>query len=471
MLSRIALFSGFLYLSVFSLNSVASETPHYRVSVASNLTDIQIEACFKNTIPQRLEADDTAALYIRSMQVKDGGEISVEGHLAATEYLKPDSCVEYRVSLNPRTKGEQRGGPETRYVNADALLTNIGDWLWRPVGPAGPIAFELEFEHSQDVFIGAPWEKSNDFSYLVPATPTQWQGVVTFSSKAPIPIEAPSANLELSILGEFENLTTEQIAEWIGTSANAAATITGSFPVQRAQVVVSAIQRGKGVIPWAYVSRGGGPGIHLFVNESATADQLSRDWSTPHEMLHLLLPNIASGDHWIVEGLPSYYQYIAMARGQVITPENAWSKLIENLVEGERREEEFSVAEATLKAGRRGIYKKIYWGGAAYFFRLDVAIRIASKNQQSLDSVLMQFRDCCFDFKSDYSGEWILEELDRISGTDLFTTERVLQVEQRKFPNYLEPFDLLTIEFLGGHPYSVNPDLSPIRTSIMGKDI
>jgi hypothetical protein len=29
----------------------------------------------------------------------------------------------------------------------------------------------------------------------------------------------------------------------------------------------------------------------------------------------------------------------------------------------------------------------------------------------------------------------------------------------------------LTIEFLGGHPYSVNPDLSSIRTSIMGKDI
>jgi len=97
MLSRVVLVAGSLYLSVFSLNSVASETPYYKVSVASNLTDLQIEACFKNTIPQRLHADDTAALYIRSMQVKDGGEITVEGHLAATEYLKADSCVEYRV--------------------------------------------------------------------------------------------------------------------------------------------------------------------------------------------------------------------------------------------------------------------------------------------------------------------------------------------------------------------------------------
>ena len=60
-----------------------------------------------------------------------------------------------------------------------------------------------------------------------------------------------------------------QLENWIRNTARHVAMLYGRFPVASLQVVVAPTPRGSGPVPWAYVARGGGPAVHLFINPRA----------------------------------------------------------------------------------------------------------------------------------------------------------------------------------------------------------
>lgn len=156
------------------------------------------------------------------------------------------------------------------------------------------------------------------------------------------------------------------LLDWITSSARAIAAYYGAFPVREAQLVVHAA-RGGGV-HGGHTEGGTVPRIDIRVGLRATPDDLRRNWSLAHEMVHLALPDLARSHHWLEEGLASYVEPIARARAGLLEEGDVWREWLDNLALG------------LPEAGDRGLdhtptWGRTYWGGALFCFQADLEIR------------------------------------------------------------------------------------------------
>jgi hypothetical protein len=380
--------------------------------------------------------------------------------------LPDDACIEYVVQLRPETTGAQKGGPETRRIGRD-LLTSIGDWLWRPAELPEGADIEIRFELPPGVAVSAPWKRVGDNVYRVGATPRQWPGVVAFGGFEPIELDIPGARLELILIDNPEPALRETLTRWIERAALAVTSVYGVFPVSEMQVIVAATPRGSKPVPWAYVARGGGSAVHLFVRPNFPEAEFMRDWSVVHEMSHLFLPYLEWGDAWIVEGLPTYYQNVAMARGGLISPEEAWRRMYQGFDSAKDVGSQYTVYEAGERIGRRGLYRRVYWGGAAYMLAADLRLRELSGGNVTLEDALAELRRCCLNGSYRWSAEDLVARFDKATGTDVFSVLFEQQIKSRPFPDYEQLFKTLGISILGGHPIFVDGLSARYRNAIM----
>ena len=154
---------------------VSAEVVHrYTVAVDKSLERLNVSACFDGTAPRALVADDSAMLYLESMQLRDpaAGKLEVSDWQAILTDLPDDACVEYVVQLRPKTSGLQTGGPETRRIGRD-LLTSIGDWMWRPAKLAEGEDIEVRFELPPGISVSAPWQQTDDAVFRTGGTPQE----------------------------------------------------------------------------------------------------------------------------------------------------------------------------------------------------------------------------------------------------------------------------------------------------------
>ena len=104
------------------------------------------------------------------------------------------------------------------------------------------------------------------------------------------------------------------------------------------------------------------------------------------------------------------------------------------------------------RLSKRGTYLHGYWGGAAYFFRIDVELRSRSQGEVTLLDVLMKYHGCCYDEIRSISGDQLLSDLDSLLSDDLFVRRKEKEIIAAKFPNYAATFEALGIQFLGNNP-------------------
>jgi len=450
----------------FCTQAFAGPLHQYTVSVDPGLERLEVLACFDGPAPPMLVADDTAVLHFEKMQLRSAGKLEVSGWEVALSDVPDNACVEYVVKLKPETTGAQTGGPETRRIGRD-LLTSIGDWLWRPAQLPQGGALEVRFELPPGVSVSAPWQRVGDNVFRVGATPREWPGVVAIGGFEPIELSIPGAALELILIDNPGMALREALTRWVERAARAVASVYGVFPVSRLQVVIAPTPRGTKPVPWAYVARGGGPAVHLFVRPNFPEGEFMRDWSVVHEMSHLFLPYMEWGDAWLVEGLPTYYQNVAMARGGLIPAEEAWRRMYRGFDDAKAVGSEYTVYEASERIGRRGLYHRVYWGGAAYMLGVDLRLREASGNRFTLDDALLELHRCCLGTDDRRAATDVLARLDQAAGSEVFSTMFEQQIKSRAFPEYERFFDSLGIDILGGHPIFGDAPLAPYRDAIM----
>ena len=415
---------------------LAAPPYRYEVRVDPSLERLSVEACFDGPAPLALVAEsDAAKLYLQSMRIGTralepaGDEIILQG---ADEH----ACINYEVKLQAAQNSAQTGGPETRRVGRGAMLTAIGDWLWRPREPGPDI--ELRFQLPAGIGVSAPWPRrpGNDGRpvFLASATPHGWPGIVAFGHFAARDIAVPGAVVHVALL----DMPAQQaeLAQWIENTARNVALLYGRFPVTSLQVVVSPTPRGRGPVPWAYVARGGGPAVHLFINPSRPAEEFARDWSLTHEMSHLFLPYVVSRDAWLFEGLPTYLQNVLMARGGAIGVEEAWRRMQEGFLRGARTAPELSLARASERIGRNGVYLRVYWAGAAIMLAADLQLRAQTGGKQSLATALEQLMHCCLDSQRRWSAQEIIARLDEVTGTAVFSDLVRSQFDSDRYPDF-----------------------------------
>ncbi len=421
-------------LVVLCASAQAASPYHYEVSLDPSLDRLAVRACFDGTAPQALVAEsDGAKFYLESMRLGERPLVPV-GDKVILDAARENICVDYRVKLQPAQSRVQTGGPETRRVGSD-MLTSIGDWLWRPQGSEADI--ELRFRLPPGMEVSAPWQRQAGSDgrpvFLTGTTPYNWSGVVAFGRFVPRDIQVPGAVLHLALL---DAPAPAQLERWIENTARNVALLYGRFPVASLQVVVAPTPRGRGPVPWAYVSRGGGPAVHLFINPARPSEEFDRDWSLTHEMSHLFLPYVVSRDAWLFEGMPTYLQNVLMARGGAISVEEAWQRMQAGFQRGARTAPELSLARANERIGYEGIYVRVYWAGAAIMLAADLQLRHQTGGGQSLDTALEQLSRCCASEERRWSAQEIIVRLDEVTGTTVFGDLVRAQFEGDGFPDY-----------------------------------
>lgn len=453
----------------------AAPLHRYAVQIDESLEHLTVMACFDGAVPQTLTADDGASRFLQAMRIDAApkSSIVVQANEATIVGAPHDACVNYSVQLQPRVRGRQTGGPETRRIGND-LLTAIGDWLWRPSVLADGEDIELTFDLPPTVAVSAPWPRVSDignWGYRLAGTPADWPGVVAFGHFQPVAIDVPGVRVELAILGEADSGQREFARGWIERTVRGVAAGYGQFPVPALQVIVaSSDQRGRSPVPWAYVARGGGAAVHLFVDLSRGPEDIERDWSFTHELSHLFLPYMESRDAWLFEGLPTYLQNVLMARNGTISEEEAWRRMYEGFGRGTDVGEGLSLQDVSQRMGRGGLYLRAYWGGAAYMLAADMRLRSRKDAARSLDRALANLARCCSGTMRRYTAQEIIALLDQASGTTVFSELAAELIERPEFPDYERLFRDLDIEMLGGFPILNDGPGAEMRRGIMGKN-
>jgi hypothetical protein len=125
----------------------------------------------------------------------------------------------------------------------------------------------------------------------------------------------------------------------------------------------------------------GGASIFIVVGEKTNKADLLRDWVMTHEMLHVAFPNMGPRQRWMEEGLSTYLEPLLRARRGRQEPARVWGEFVRAMPQGLPKEGDQGL-DRTFTWGRR------YWGGALFWFFVDLEIRKRSEGSRSLDDVL-----------------------------------------------------------------------------------
>ena len=432
---------GICRAALILLSAGASAAPlhRYTVDVGESLELLAVKACFDGKAPASLVAETSGARAFLEEVRLSGRLLQAHGEAITLDAAPDNACVDYRVRLRPATSTAQTGGAETRRIGGD-LLTSVGDWLWRPQQLEAGADVEVSFVLPAGVAVSVPWARAGAAAAAKPAfrlgpTPYNWPAIAAFGRFPEREIVLPGALLRVVFPGGLTLAQQHRAERWVTRAAQNVTMLYGRFPVQSVQVIVAPTPSGRGPVPWAYVSRGGGAGVHLFIDPARAPEEFERDWSLTHEMSHLFLPYVVARDPWLFEGLPTYLQNVLMVRGGAIEEREGWSRLIAGFQRGARAGPGLSVAQASERIAVRGNYLRVYWAGAAMMLDADLRLREATQGRQSVDTALAGLAECCLAPERRWSAEELIATLDRITGTTVFSDVVRGQVGSGEFPD------------------------------------
>lgn len=467
----ILLYCYLLLCSVGALTPAWADAPsrihHYRLEADEGLTTLKARACFNGAPPLYLVAESLdASTALKEARIEgsrrdlepNGTELKLKG-------AARDTCVLYTVDISPSAARHERGGNLSGWAGDD-LVVDVGRWFWRPQTLAADEDIRLEFVLPEGVAISAPWKRDEGrggANFRAGHTPADWPAVVAFGRFKENVIAVPGATLRVAVLGVTPKIDAAQIAEWVRNAALGVTTVHGKFPVPEARVLVVPNAQGNEPVPWAFVQRGGGPSAQFLINHRLPAEAFVSDWTLFHELAHLLLPYIGSQDAWLSEGVASYYQNLLRARRGVITPLDAWQRLHAGFERGRKSQIGVTLADATERMYLNAGFMRVYWQGAAIALLADYRLRV--QGHHSLDSALGGLARCCLPSDKTWSGREVLERLDAITSTSVFTELYDRYIRSEAFPDLSEVYQGLGLQvqdkelrFTEGSPHTALRD-------------
>jgi hypothetical protein len=244
---------------------------------------------------------------------------------------------------------------------------------------------------------------------------------------------ATAAGLQLHWDDAFSAQEQRKLTMWVTETAAALASLVGDFPFA-VHVHFHRRDGAREPVPWANTRRGGRQSIHFHVDPRFPLEAFRHDWTAAHEFAHLVLPYLGSRHAWFAEGFASYLQYPVMQAMGVLSAAEA-ARRYERNIERARRgyshgDRPFATAAPRLRAEAK--YPTLYWGGAVYFLAADRALQ--DRTGTGLVPLLRDYLACCRDGRG--SSASLAADLDRLSGTDVFSTLLSRFEDQPGFPDW-----------------------------------
>ncbi|MET0343039.1 MAG: hypothetical protein ABW252_18675 [Polyangiales bacterium] len=417
----------------------------YEVTLDASLARMDVTVCFDGPAPAELRAgrDEAAIRLLHARWVRPGparklrvvrGRIALEGAAA-------DGCVAYAVRLTEG--GSLRAA--VRRVGRD-LLASPSVWLWRPEHRAKGARATMTLRLPEGVSALLPWPDDRGVRVLE-ADAFRFESYAAFGHFAPVHAHHAGVRLELGVLDGALGVGHDALLAWLREAIDVAS-LGGRFPRARMATIVVPAEEAAEPVPFGMVARGGEASLLLLVSRSATAAALRRDWVLPHELSHLLLPFVEREHAWISEGFASYQQEVLRARAGLLSEREALQHIVDGLAAARAEERAPSLVDASARMDASWAFARVYWGGAALFFKADVALRARTHGHHTLDALTALLRaepdaDLVWDPRA------LLARLDALSGTDVFA-EALREAEARALPDLDETLRRLGVRVVAG---------------------
>ena len=462
---------GLMYACVYLFASSAAYADyHYHVSTDADLKKLDVNLCFKGEVPKELVAESLdASVALMGAWYGSGEEINVSG-VIPTEQLPSGACIVYQVDISRGIQRHDMTGPKV-YRSSGATGVSNGLWFWRPEVFDKNRKVLVEFHLPKDFMVATSWlSTENEYVLEVPKTPHDWPSWIVLGRFFKKEITVGGMQLHLAILDGSPQPDVDALAYWIESEAGYVDEAIGPIPFSMVQVFVFPNARARHPVPIAYVTRGGGPTLHMMINQRRSMEEFHADWTATHELSHLYLPFIEPEDAWFYEGFASYYQYVVRARTGAIDQLNAWSNLIYGFHRGSREAEarELTLLEATEKMYAGEPFMQVYWAGAAMMLIADVQIREETDGVWSLDRVVREFNACCMDKTRAWSAQEVIFKFDEIYGRPIFLPLMRRYADSNNFPDLTDTFSSLGLSVIGSKvSFFGSADQGSLRNQIM----
>ena len=438
------------------LNASASAEPvthYYTVTVDYSLTWLWVEARFTHPVDSIAARSKNAAKYLLDVR---GCDEDPEIRLRNRRMMLPADgirCLNYTVDLK-RVANEFR---ESRDLSSNNIVASPAYWLWRPE-LFGNAQIQVDFRLPENVQVSVPWQEVDRSinRYVLSRSPESAYSPAIFGQFDYREIEVPGAILRVSLLDVKADTNNDAIFDFVRATATDVSLAYGRFPNPSPQVMVVPVSNNRSSEPVTFgrVVRDGGETVELFINAQEPLKNLLGDWKATHEFSHLMLPYLRSEYHWISEGFAQYYQNVLLTRAGEYDDEYAWQKLYAGYERGRKSRPELSPNVAAAGAARSA-RMKVYWSGAALALMADVTLRERSGGDESLDSVLGRFQECCLPSQKVWTGPEFFARLDSLATEPVFMPLYHRYADTAGFPD--------TSEVLGRLGLRVNDDQVTIR--------
>lgn len=434
---------------------------HFHVRVDESLTTLWAEICFAGEPPSALIPMTEAAQELLVHVYDSEGEALPMDDPDRIDLGRfgPGDCVHYEVDLQGASR-TSRGALRRR---GDLLITQ-SLWLWAPSQRPDTASYTVEFELPRGMHVSVPWARDGDH-YLLEESCFRTAGNSVFTFAEPRRFERSGVSVEIARLpGELE-VDGPTLDRWIGAAVDAVAGLYGTFPRDRLHIVTVPAGPGSRPVAFGLVRRGGGASVMLLVHENADADELVSDWTAVHELTHLTMPLLKSGDAWLSEGVATYYQEVLRARAGLQTDEEAWANILDGFERGSAVGTRRTLSDEARDMRQTGAYRRVYWGGTAFVLEADVRLR--AQTGVSLDQLISRSQGA-WPRRSTWQGRAVMHRFDRLAGERLLVPLFDRYADSHRFPDLSEVLGELGVSRRNGAiVLDDDAPLAHVRESIM----
>jgi len=226
-----------------------------------------------------------------------------------------------------------------------------------------------------------------------------------------------ASEIVVSIDQDSGSLPLDIILPWLQRSAHSIATYFHRFPVKSLVIRLSA-QRGGGVGYSTANEEDGQPIIHVRVGERVDQEELKKDWVATHEMVHLAFPLVERQEDWVAEGMATYVEPIARMQAGNLSAQDYWAEFMEMLPRGLPQHGDGGLQGASFWKGTHSI-RRMYWGGALFYFMADLQIRSDTHNEKGLQDAFAAIMNAGGNIESDWDALHAFQVGDRAIGSNV----------------------------------------------------
>ncbi len=216
--------------------------------------------------------------------------------------------------------------------------------------------------------------------------------------------------------GEFTTGEQEKVKDWITEVSEATNNTLGQYGFDVYVNIIRSNSKNRPV-PFGFARRREGKNqVHLYVNPTATKDELLRDWTAQHEFSHLSIPFLGSKNKWFSEGFATFLsRQTMMDQGlytQVEFDSLYHSKITEAKAYYNSSTKTFiEVSDSLLD---NNVYSHMYWGSTTFLFTIDKRLR-KERDIRFVD-IMKEYQPLFRD--SDKSIKDVIRSFDKVIGED-----------------------------------------------------